>query len=906
MSDRSVRALRPIRFGLVLLVLPLTFGWLAAQDTKPKKPPVEEEEDPKGGKPLKKPPVEEPDTKKPPLKKPIDIDEDPKNPPKSPGTPVKPPTPPAPPVVEVDLAKERVGTTHPELQKLYNDLTHPFDRLQHRDEGWLNVVPIPTHIGNATNASAIKYTVFAAPGVPGKFTVSAGPGQILSSEPFEQVAVKRVKDLLTRGLERQPNSLEFLARLDQLVAADKVLTFATRFSEKADRKGAGWDAVRKELNDYWLDVLTEELAVLNSAGASDKDAAKKAGDLAARIGATFPNSVRAQKELWLWKLGQGGDARTVNETFEAAYDALKKMERTFPRDQTGDNLRPLRERLQRKGSELLGEAKGLAANDDTKPDALYRLEVAMKVWPDTPGLVEYHRDMTRSFRLLNIGVRVLPDRMSPAAAVTDSDRWAVELLFESLVQPVADDSVGQVYRPVLAERAPRIIPLGREFKITHGALWMSKDGPGREVTASDVRDTVNALKESRFLPCAEGVELLGQPQLEDPFRLPLRLERGYIDPLALMTFKVLPVQQMREHNQGLLDETFAKSPVGSGPFVYAGRRTEEGRELSVFRANPKYGQRPGKFGQPRIQEIRFVQRPADASEEIAKGKLDLLLDVPTAEMIKLREGQEISRLVSDVTLPSRRIWMLAVNHRKPELSGAAGKPLRRALAHAIDRDKILDQVFRAGVRQYHQPLAGPFPPRSWANPPGAVGLFREEYARTNANQVRSKPKLTLKHLNDPQIAEACKRIKEQVEQLGLLIEIEPVPLSADELRKAVEQDHDFDLAYYPFDYTSDLFWLGGLLDPEARDRNGRNFLGYEPDATVTQLLRQIRNKRDFTEVKKATHLLHAAMVEQMPFVPLWHLDTHLILSKKLQTVPTPSQIDPLTVFGQIEEWRLDR
>ena len=64
----------------------------------------------------------------------------------------------------------------------------------------------------------------------------------------------------------------------------------------------------------------------------------------------------------------------------------------------------------------------------------------------------------------------------------------------------------------------------------------------------------------------------------------MELVRGVPDPLALMTFKILP-------NDRPDDEAFARQPVGSGRFMYGGQRTEGGRTYAIFPRNPAYGKR---------------------------------------------------------------------------------------------------------------------------------------------------------------------------------------------------------------------------------------------------------------------------------------------------------------------------
>ena len=51
-------------------------------------------------------------------------------------------------------------------------------------------------------------------------------------------------------------------------------------------------------------------------------------------------------------------------------------------------------------------------------------------------------------------------------------------------------------------------------------------------------------------------------------------------------------------------EEFGQKPIGSGPYVYEGLKSDQGREFASFVANPNYGSRPARVGLPRIQEVR--------------------------------------------------------------------------------------------------------------------------------------------------------------------------------------------------------------------------------------------------------------------------------------------------------------
>src|SRR6185437_13436743 len=96
----------------------------------------------------------------------------------------------------------------------------------------------------------------------------------------------------------------------------------------------------------------------------------------------------------------------------------------------------------------------------------------------------------------------------------------------------------------------------------------------------------------RTSPLAARAALLqGATMRGDPFRVDVSLTQGYLDPLALMTFKVLP-QWYKIKNE----EEFAEKPIGSGPYIFGGVHSEAGRAYARFLANPNYSSRPSKFG----------------------------------------------------------------------------------------------------------------------------------------------------------------------------------------------------------------------------------------------------------------------------------------------------------------------
>ncbi|MFL5339047.1 MAG: ABC transporter substrate-binding protein [Gemmataceae bacterium] len=883
--------------GLALVLL--MAGLLAAQN--PKKPLPSEDEDPKA-KPKKQLPSEDEDPKA--KVKPLPGENDPVKPNKT-VTPTRPLGD-----GKIDLAEEAKKATNPDLKALYQEFRFPFDVLKHKTTGEVRVAPVEPYVGNSTNDKDVKYTPLLPDGTRDKLSATAIRHELVSAKHFEEIILERVNLFLENGRTLRRDDRNYISPLDQLAAADKLLTYAVKFNENAlkgqgaKRSGPGWDGVHARLKDRLREVLSDELGRLDTESASDPSLKLRAADLAFRIGDEYSENIKALAVVEVWKLNQADNNLDKDDVFIRGAKGLKDLEKRFPNSDPRI-LDPFRDKLRRRSQAHFDKARQLAANDEGKFLALAQIDMAELIDPDLEGLKDFATQMKRSYRLIVVGVKSLPERMSPTLALTDADRFACELLYEGLVQPVPDPAVGQRYRTQLAALPPKLVPMGREFQLINDAVWATKDGPGEKITAYTIKKNVEMLLEARNTPAADGMDVLKLAAVTDPLRFVINLDRGCLEPLAAMSFKVLPAELLDKKPAKLFDPEFAANPVGSGPYTYHGRKTEDNREYAVFKANPAYGKRKGKFGLPRIQEIRFVVAPSDPATDLREGKIDLLLDVSSADLVRLRQSElGLARTVTEVTLPSRRIWMLAVNHRRPELGQEPGKPLRRALAHAVNRDDIVTKVFRAGT-QAHRVLNGPFPPDTWATPKSPPPLFQDQKAQTFAKAARMPDKLTLKFADNLLIRQACTMIKQQIEGLNLGTKIELVPLSEAALHQAVMVDHDYDLAYVPFDYN-ETYSLGGLLDEAADGRGERNFLGYKPDANSGRHLQALRQTRDFREVRRWTQSLYTTFNDQMPFIPLWQLDFHLLASQNLEPMPQALYLDPLTVFDQAEEWRVKR
>jgi ABC-type oligopeptide transport system substrate-binding subunit len=383
--------------------------------------------------------------------------------------------------------------------------------------------------------------------------------------------------------------------------------------------------------------------------------------------------------------------------------------------------------------------------------------------------------------------------------------------------------------------------------------------------------------------------------------------QGFVDPLSLMNFKVLPARLKNAD-----DSDFAKAPIGSGPYMYKGIETfqDRGKEgkYAVFIANPEYEKR-SRTALPLIREIRFFKSDEPAAD-FQQGRLHLLLDLPTSQFKDLKSA---ARDATFHSLPNRRIYFLAVNNRHHVLQNEA---VRRAIAHAIDRESILNESFRENLATLHKALNGPYPQTSWAYDrqvnQGRADPHNSQLAKTQADKAKAAgvnfSNLTLKYpksseADDPALAKAIGMIQKQLQEIGIQLTL--VPVSPRQLRLDVEgEGHNFELAYYSWDYPSEAYWLWPLFDPRP---GGRNFLGYQNDPELETYFRQAMSHREFAVVQQNTHQIHARLFEKMPLIPLWQLDTLLAVHNSLTTDNSRfdvNRIDPLLIFTDVEKWSL--
>jgi peptide/nickel transport system substrate-binding protein len=337
--------------------------------------------------------------------------------------------------------------------------------------------------------------------------------------------------------------------------------------------------------------------------------------------------------------------------------------------------------------------------------------------------------------------------------------------------------------------------------------------------------------------------------------------------------------------------------VGTGPYRLADRSSAE---TLRFVANPNYRE-PGL---PKIREIVFQRHDAiQMVDAFLQRNVELVYGLNKEHVNQLdQHGKKI------VALETPAVWFLAPNFRNPLLRN---RNLRLAIAHAIDREAILNQFFRPGRGQAdHVALSGPFPAGCWAYNP-SVEQFSPQKAPVFANLAKQELKqeqrieqvqLVLVYpRGNPDVEAACREAEKQVEA-AVGIELKLVGFEPNEFQRQIVDLHEFDLAYWCHQFDDATYWIEPLLDDSnaAREPGGPNFMGYVPDVEMAALFRDIRLHKQFAEIQAMTRKLHEHIARNAIVIPLWQLKTYVAVSDRLEN----AALDPVTLYGDVERWTL--
>lgn len=495
------------------------------------------------------------------------------------------------------------------------------------------------------------------------------------------------------------------------------------------------------------------------------------------------------------------------------------------------------------------------------------------------GCTRHEAPPSVSTQVLRISQRNEPSDLDPATATLPDEFFVIGALSEGLLVP---DPAGGAPLPGAAERY-EISSDGRTytFHLRPAAVWSN----GEPVTAADFVDSYRrlltpataapkanlffAVKNARAFASGALTDFSAVGiRAADPQTLVITLDQPAVRfPYYVASGPWTPVNPRIVAQFGRT-WTAPGHFVGNGTFTLAEWRAQQ---RIVVKKNPRYR----AAASIRLDEIDFIRFDSDDTEERAyrAGQIDVTVTVPRTK-IAVYASERPADLHRAPTAETR---FLSFNTRRPALADAR---VRRALALAIDRTRIVERVMQGG----QQPALRfvPLPLRPASMPPLTAELrddpaeARRLLAAAGFSDGKNFPRLELAAWSPSQtpVLEAIQAMWRQ--ELG--IDVSVTTREAKVLLAGLASG-DYDIAFVT------TLALLDVNDPVALLENfttsGANNFPHWQSAEFDRLLASASVERDTD--RQATLLADAEsqLLTAVPIAPLYFNTRNWLMSPRV-------------------------
>jgi peptide/nickel transport system substrate-binding protein len=222
---------------------------------------------------------------------------------------------------------------------------------------------------------------------------------------------------------------------------------------------------------------------------------------------------------------------------------------------------------------------------------------------------------------------------------------------------------------------------------------------GHDFTATDVAFSIMTLKEVHPRGRSTFANVV---EVRTPDKLTAVLKLSKPAPYLLTAFAASEAPMVPRHlydSGAPANNPLNNAPIGTGPFRF--KEWARGSHI-LYERNPDHWDQPKPF----IDQLVFVVMPDAAARSAAleSGAVDLApaAPVPLSDLDWLKQKPRL-RFTLDGYQYANSVYRIEFNLDRPDL---AKRPIREAIAHAIDR-KVILQVALFG---YGEPSLGPIRP----------------------------------------------------------------------------------------------------------------------------------------------------------------------------------------------------
>lgn len=389
---------------------------------------------------------------------------------------------------------------------------------------------------------------------------------------------------------------------------------------------------------------------------------------------------------------------------------------------------------------------------------------------------------------------------------------------------------------------------------------------GSPLTPEDVVFSVKRITDPTFKsPQLSQFDQITDASITGPHEVTLTTRTAYPVLLAQLTkLSIVPKAIVEK-----LGDRFNQQPLGSGPYRFVSRT--QGVSV-VLAANEAYWR--GKPPFPRV-ELHPVPDESTRIADVRTGRADIarLLSSDNADQLRNDEAVKV------VWTPTERVTLFMLN----TLDGPTkDRRVREAIAHAVDRDTIVEALLKG----YAKPVNEPLTPASFGFDPSIPAYgFDPAKSRALLKEANIAPGTKISFLTspvfDPRVVQA---LQQMVNDVGLQAELKTVDVATYLRARQGRPDEAGDVSYFRWscgcqDADGTLFPLFHSSSQWAKYRN----------PVVDEALEAGRNTLDEAGRRAAYRAALAAIHADIPAVPLFQDVVMYVARKPVVFQPTASE-----------------
>jgi len=432
------------------------------------------------------------------------------------------------------------------------------------------------------------------------------------------------------------------------------------------------------------------------------------------------------------------------------------------------------------------------------------------------------------------------------------------------------------------------------FNLRQGVLFHD----GVELTAKDVQYTYDFYRDpesaSTIVDNFKGIETVETP---DDYTVVVKMSE--VNASSLTNWAEVAIVQSAYHAE-VGEDTYRNQPIGTGAFKLVEYSPADYLLLEAFEDHFR--------GRPHIDMIRqeVVPEPSVRTIALETGESDSALwPLLVEDSQRLAEDSNFTVIKTS----TGGIKHIPLNNKVPQLSD---KAVRQAMLHALDRQRIIDELWNGAASVANSNLGPKFAFYSLDQDPAlkkypydvdaANALLDEAGWTIGSDGIREKDGTKLSFTCTTITGDTARRpIAELAQQMlntvGVDMQLSESPVSAilEGLRNGTVEASLFN-------------WTYGSVDPDPsatlHSTGGQNWNSFENER-VDELIDQGLKSVDPDERKVFYDEIQQIVAEEVPFLFLQWDDIYSVFTDRVKGLPESANDSFSLYFNGLHEWWLD-